>query len=300
MRVLEAALRDGAADPSFGDDLHLLDGALPEQPRLDKVVERVLRRRLSWTPEEPPGERAAERWRDLTVLHELAVEAVDRDPDAHLSDFVATLRARADAGHAPDGGGVNLMTVHAAKGLEFDAVFVVDCEEGRLPIRQSIERDKRLQIGVRDPGSAVAEENRLLYVAITRARRYLHVTWVQRGPRRPSRFLYDVGEGAPSKAVAATPAPSKSASRAARAATADADMAPDEARVFSALREWRRERSRRDEVPAFVVFPDATLRDLARRAPASRVELLGVKGVGPTKAERYGDEVLGVLRTAAS
>ncbi|MCA1711933.1 MAG: HRDC domain-containing protein, partial [Actinobacteria bacterium] len=299
MKVLAAALREGVGDPAFGDELHLLDAAPPEQPRLDRVVDRVLRRRLSWTPDEPPGERAAERWRDLNVLHELAVEAVERDPDVHLRDFVATLRARAEAGHAPDGGGVNLMTIHAAKGLEYDAVFVVDCEEGRVPIRQAIEHDKRLGIGTREVSSAVAEENRLLYVALTRARRHLLVTWVQRGPRRPSRFLYDVGEGAPTRTAS-----SKAATAAKRGKVVvlddDADMAPDEARVFAALRDWRRERSRRDEVPAFVVFPDATLRDLARRTPSTRVELLGVKGVGPTKAERYGDEVLGVLRASGS
>ncbi len=61
------------------------------------------------------------------------------------------------------------------------------------------------------------------------------------------------------------------------------------------LRAWRRERSQADGVPAYVVFPDATLRDLAASRPGTRNELAAVKGFGPARIERYGDDVLALL-----
>ena len=65
--------------------------------------------------------------------------------------------------------------------------------------------------------------------------------------------------------------------------------------VIERLRQWRLERSREDGVPAFVVFHDSTLRELAAAQPQSRGELASIKGLGPTKLERYGDDLLAVL-----
>ena len=56
-----------------------------------------------------------------------------------------------------------------------------------------------------------------------------------------------------------------------------------------------RDRARTDEVPAFVVLHDATLRELASLRPQTLDELAGVKGFGPVKVERYGDDLLAVL-----
>jgi ATP-dependent DNA helicase RecQ len=61
------------------------------------------------------------------------------------------------------------------------------------------------------------------------------------------------------------------------------------------LRDWRRQRSQEDGVPAYVVFPDATLRALAASKPESRHELAAVKGFGPARIERYGDDILALL-----
>jgi ATP-dependent DNA helicase RecQ len=76
--------------------------------------------------------------------------------------------------------------------------------------------------------------------------------------------------------------------------TVDSDV--DEGLV-TLLRSWRLERSREDAVPAYVVFPDATLRELAALRPQTKDELAGVKGFGPVKVERYGDDLLAVLAT---
>lgn len=65
--------------------------------------------------------------------------------------------------------------------------------------------------------------------------------------------------------------------------------------VVERLRAWRLERSRADGVPAYVVLHDATLHELAARRPATTGELSGVRGLGPTKLERYGDDLLAVL-----
>ena len=64
------------------------------------------------------------------------------------------------------------------------------------------------------------------------------------------------------------------------------------------LRDWRLERSRTDGVPAYVVFHDATLDELAAQRPRTRGELAAIKGVGPAKLERYGEDLLAVIADA--
>jgi DNA helicase-2/ATP-dependent DNA helicase PcrA len=155
------------------------------------------------------------------------------------------------------------LTLHRAKGLEFDAVFLPRVEERELPVRQA-----------KTP-EAVAEERRLLYVGLTRARRHLFVTW----SGKPSRFLAELG-------VEKKPLAAERLSR-----VPEAEL-PSEVR---ALKAWRRERAKADEVPAYVVFHDSTLSSIAATKPTSLAELGRVSGVGPTKLERYGEEVLAVL-----
>ncbi len=74
--------------------------------------------------------------------------------------------------------------------------------------------------------------------------------------------------------------------------------ADEDTELFDVLRTWRSERAREDGVPAYVVFPDTTLRAIASLRPGSHDELAGIKGVGPAKLERYGTEVLSVVSTA--
>jgi DNA helicase-2/ATP-dependent DNA helicase PcrA len=206
------------------------------------------------------GEQERVRQADLGRLLTLAEQL---DATHTVREYVEELERRFGRAGEP-GRGVHLLTYHRAKGLEFEAVFLPRLEEGELPVRQAKAAD------------AVAEERRLLYVGITRAKRVLSLTW----SRRPSRFLAELG---------AQPAP---AARPPRAPLDDADPA------LRALREWRRERSRADGVPAYVVFHDATLAEIAQRRPQNLAALAGVSGVGPAKLERYGEEVLAALAAA--
>jgi DNA helicase-2/ATP-dependent DNA helicase PcrA len=180
--------------------------------------------------------------------------------DGDVPAFVASLHERFGA---TSGRGVHLLTLHRAKGLEFEAVYLPRLEEGELPNRRA----------------DVDDERRLLYVGITRAKRYLLVTWAG----KPSRFLAELG--ASPAATAATKRP-----------RLDTEELPP---AFGALREWRLERAKADEVPAYVVFHNATLVEIAERRPSTLAELAGVPGVGPAKLERYGDDILAALARVA-
>ena len=153
------------------------------------------------------------------------------------------------------GRGVHLLTLHRSKGLEWDAVLLPHVEEGELPVRRG----------------DVDEERRLFYVGLTRAKRHLLVTW----EGKPSRFLDELGVRA-----AAAPLPKRE--------RAVLEQTP----AVRALREWRLARARADEVPAYVVFNDRTLAELASRTPRTLAELAAVPGIGPAKLERYGPELL--------
>ena len=310
VRQALAALAEAAARPGGavrGDAAPAIAGATPARPpRVDRQVEAVLREALSWHPRrEPQGEAARERWRNLGVLVGLAADAAAADRDTTFADFVADLQARAAAGAetADPDGAVTLLSLHRAKGLEFDAVLLVALEEGLLPI--SYAKDDE----------AVEEERRLFYVGVTRARRHLWLSWARsrttpRGRavgRRPSRFLYGLGDGAPQarpKGDGGRPAPRRTCTcgqpliaaaerRAGRCdACVDAAVDPE---LAERLRAWRRERANADGVPAYVVFSDRTLRDLAGRRPTTPDELLAVHGFGRTKVSRYGADVLQVI-----
>ncbi len=234
-----------------------------------------------WVEHRPPaGGAARERWQSLAALVDLAVDLVADDPTIDLPRFVAHLSERADAQHAPTVQGVTLASMHAAKGLEWDAVFVVGLVDGVVPIAQSLSRP-----------AAVEEERRLLYVAITRARERLTLSWsLSRNPggkraRPRSRFLTGL---APDSGPTAPP------SR--RAAKKQKVVLEGEAGVlFDRLRTWRSRTAQEASVPAYVVFTDATLQAIAETRPASLTELAGVPGIGARKLEMYGADVLATI-----
>jgi len=265
-------------------------------------------------PKPPGGSGAArERWESLAALIGLAEEVAAGHPAATLGDLVVELDERAAVQHAPTVEGVTLSSLHSAKGLEWDAVFLIGLVEGTLPITYA------------DTPAAVEEERRLLYVGVTRAREFVHLSWSAarapggRGSRRPSRFLDGLrpadpettrsgatrtktakrGRGGPLPTVCGgCGGPLTSAADRTRGRCADCPPAYDEA-VFERLRAWRLERARTDGVPAYVVFTDATLEAIAERIPDSVAGLAMINGVGLVKLERYGSEVLDLVKPSA-
>ena len=213
------------------------------------------------------GDQEATRQADLSRLVGLArnLEGDDLTVAAFLSDLRARFAEESAAG------GVQLLTLHRAKGLEFDAVAIVRVEEGELPIRQA------------KSDEATADERRLLYVGLTRARRHLLVSWL--AAKKPSRFLRELG---------VTTSRSRPRSAGKRREPAADVPAP----ILASLKKWRLERSRADGVPAYVVFHDATLEEIARSGPRTRAELASISGVGPAKLDRYADDVLEALSVA--
>jgi DNA helicase-2/ATP-dependent DNA helicase PcrA len=211
------------------------------------------------------------RQADLARLRALAGEHAAAHPDGDVAGFVAELERRFSADRA--GRGVNLSTLHRAKGLEFDAVFLPRLLDRELPFRSGR--------ATADPD----EERRLLYVGITRARHHLYLSWPSEPRSQPSPFLAELG------VTSAVPGPAGARARTPVPAAAGGPL-------FDRLREWRRERAKTDGVPAYVVFHDATLAAIARDRPPNRAALASVAGVGPTKLERYADEVLEIVAAA--
>jgi len=263
-----------------------------------------------WSETAPAGGGAVrERWESLAALARLADDLAAVRPTATLRDFVTELDERADAQHAPTVEGVTLASLHAAKGLEWDAVFVVGASDGMIPITYA------------DTPESVEEERRLLYVGVTRARERITITWsAARAPggravRKPSRFLDGLHGGRRTASAGAgerggrrrkAPAACRECGAALDTAVArklgrceDCPSSYDEA-LFERLREWRAEQAREASVPAYVVFTDATLVALAEARPTSERALLAISGVGRTKLERYGADVLALCAGSAA
>ena len=266
--------RTNARLTDFEEALHEAGMPFQGSSLLDRDAARRLTRRLERSDRDAPaavreaaleagwlevvpdklGDRELVRQTDLARLVALAAEF-----SGDASAFVAELRRRFDPG-GEGARGVNLLTLHRAKGLEFDAVFIPRLEEKELPSRQA------------RTAHEIDEERRLLYVGMTRAKRTLWLSWS--GKR--SRFLAELGYG-----QTHTPTTKKD----------DVEWTPAATR----LRAWRLEQARQDGVPPYVVFHDTVLRAIAAAQPTSLGELSEIAGVGPSKLERYGDAVLALL-----
>ena len=293
--------------PEVREALRLLR-RLPAAGRGAEVVDALearLRAELGFDPDgEAAGAEARERTAALSLVLEIGREAAAGragmpalDPRALLADFAA--RAAAEAEGSADG--VNLLTLHRAKGLEWDAVLLPGLEEGTLPIRQAADDD-----------DALAEERRLLYVGLTRARRHLALSWAERrvgsgdreARRRPSRFLRALEAGRPGAAAGAGAGGTVGLSGVRKrrvtilpgpaAVPAPAGRPSDEP-LMADLRAWRSARARADDVPAYVVAHDVLLAAIVEERPGSPATLRRVKGMGPARLDRYGEEILAIV-----
>ena len=276
---------------------------------------------LGWTDQPPEGGGALrERWESLAALLSVA-EDLQAEADAVLASaegppepltlqtVSAELDRRAEAQHVPAAQGVTVSTLHSAKGLEWDAVALLGIHEGSLPFVLATSDEQ------------ISEEQRLLYVGVTRARRLLRISWsrTRNGngqARTPSRFLQPVLPEA-----LRTPANPQGSRRRVRHSAlslhcrscgrplteaaerkigrhVDCPATFDE-HTMALLREWRRQEAAEQKLPAYCVFTDATLIAIAEARPRSVADLIKVQGLGHTKADKYGEHVLAIVATEA-
>jgi DNA helicase-2/ATP-dependent DNA helicase PcrA len=187
--LLRAAVKSARREPEpQGPEAQGPEAQGPE-PQGEAEVRHILAG-LGLARAAPPGRGAArERWESLEALAQLARDFFAADPQASLTSFVAELTHRASIEHAPAMEGVTLASLHAAKGLEWDVVFLPGLSDGNLPIVHA------------QTDEAIEEERRLLYVGVTRARQRIYLSWSLarsaggRRSRKPSRFLDDVAGG---------------------------------------------------------------------------------------------------------
>ncbi|WP_338018126.1 ATP-dependent DNA helicase UvrD2 [Streptomyces taklimakanensis] len=302
--VREAGLALRGAARAGGNDTLLADAVdLPSQVR-------AVLGGTGWTPQPPAGSGAVrDRWESLAALVRLAEDFGRARPRAELADFVAELDERANAQHAPTVEGVTLASLHAAKGLEWDAVFLVGLADGTLPITYA-RTDEQIE-----------EERRLLYVGVTRARRHLSLSWALsrspggRGGRRPSRFLAGLRPGSSTERERAGGAGGvergtgrsrrrrgpvrcrvcgRTLTDAGEIKLMRCEGCPSDLdeQLYERLREWRSVQARRLGQPAYCVFTDKTLMAIAEALPGDEAELSRIPGVGRRKLDRFGADVL--------
>lgn len=298
--------------PEIKQAVHILrgarHGAAGEEPEPLARTVRQLLGRLGLTESAPEGRQARERWESLSALARLAENMAEAPrPDGlavTMADFVDELDMRMATEHAPDFEGVTIASLHAAKGLEWDVVFLVGLTEGMMPIIYA-ETDEQVE-----------EERRLFYVGVTRARERLVMSWSParspggRKTRRPSRFLDGLRPASPSTASRRTERRKSGVIRCRVCSSTLTDAAErklgrcldcpssyDEA-LLQRLREWRRVKAQEQKVPAYVIFTDATLQAIAEQEPTSLTQLSGVSGVGAAKLDRYGEAVIALVSGA--
>ncbi|TAM68466.1 MAG: ATP-dependent helicase [Microbacteriaceae bacterium] len=161
---------------------------------LFKSVSDVLRS-LGWSQQQPEARGALrDRWESLNAIMGLVDQA---DATTTLRRFTDELLERQAGQHEPTVSAVTLATLHSAKGLEWDSVYLIGLSEGLVPISYATTVDQ------------LDEERRLLYVGITRARRHLQLSWSAQGAGREglrvaSRFLAEIGTGTPHEPGART------------------------------------------------------------------------------------------------
>ena len=272
--------------------------------QLDTVVSDLLTT-LGWQEVGPRVHGAVRaRWESLNALVNLAKQMQqDSDMPVPLSEFVAELEQRAEAQHAPSVEGVTLASVHAAKGLEWPHVYLVGMSEGLMPISYAA------------TPLAVAEERRLFYVAVTRAQDTLTVSWSQarqasaQSTRKPSRFISEMRGHTPAQRESRRYTRSSS-TRACECGNTlvsaqerrdkvchTCSQLVDESMV-NTLKEWRTQKARELNVPAYMVLTTATLMSIAQACPRSLDELGQISGIGPVKLGQFGHDILEAVRSS--
>lgn len=191
---------------------------------------------------------------------------------------------------------VTLATIHAIKGLEAELVFVIGCTYTNFPCKASehpvVEMVKIEEYNKED------EERRLFYVAMSRAKKSLYLTYSgtkhtpyiiegmlpffdnkikpTKSNKLPVGVKYDGTNVDISSNVCLKPSHSSE-------------------NMMSRLKEWRNQKSKKENMPAYIIMHDSTIIDLVQKNPTTKEDLQDIRGLGPTKIMRYGEEILDIL-----
>lgn len=251
------------------------------------------------TQEIPDGERKQARRRSLLALVDIVSDIVHTHPDIDLAGVSDALAQRAADKRGPTSSAVTLSTIHAAKGLEWDSVYIMGAHEGMLPFGKAANTSD----------DAVEEERRLFYVALTRPRFHAVITWSQsRGSttssnRSASRFVKDISIARQQLAPTAEVG-NATCRECASNLTSKKDKARGRCRdcaeqlagpLHEALTQWRNAAAEEMDVPRYVVLSNATIDDLASQAPTTITQLGNIRGIGRHKLDKYADQLLAVI-----
>ncbi|MDK8501153.1 ATP-dependent DNA helicase UvrD2 [Corynebacterium pseudodiphtheriticum] len=279
-----------------------LQNDLPPDP---VAIARAALAPLGYSTQEPDGAQERERWQLLRALVDLVEDIVQLRNTDSLEVVLGELRRRAADKQPPAVDSVTLVTLHAAKGLEWDAVFLAGLTEGLLPFRYAIDAgDEQIE-----------EERRLFYVGITRARKHLALSWAParqeggRASRKRTRFLDGlVAQSTREEPSAARVRKTKKCRVCREALTTPGEKvvgrhaeceSPGNEDLFGQLRGWRARVAREEQVPAYIIFSDATLQAISEALPTTVDELYAISGIGQKKAELFGQDLLDIVRQYA-
>jgi DNA helicase-2/ATP-dependent DNA helicase PcrA len=229
----------------------------------------------------------------VDAIVRLANEYLSIDATATGTAFSSWLQTTTGGDEVDDSSdAIDLATFHAAKGLEWPIVHIAGLESGLVPISHARSAD------------AQAEEQRLFYVALTRAEHTVRCSWARErrfgaraSSRSPSPYLAKVEEALDRLENKTRPIDQRKQAAAQRSRLGSPSRskgAPADPLV-AALKSWRSNTSRAANVPAYVVFSDATLEAIASSKPKTRVALGRVPGIGPVKLDRYADVLLKIV-----
>ena len=267
-----------------------------KQPGDGDLAERVSAALVpvGYTPTPPVGQSQREEWESLAALVGLAAN------HETFESLIADLDERADNDDAPVAQAVTLASLHSAKGLEWDVVFMPGLYEGGLPLRYQGELVD------------VDEERRLFYVGVTRARDRLELSYAASGSRRetrsPSRFLPEAAR--PRQVAKQAPVRSQGCrvcgrrlSNGVERALGTCSACPSEVSMalVERLRDWRRdvvaqrEADTGKKVPAFLVATDAVLIGIAKQRPSDPAGLSRVKGIHKVVVAEHADDLLAIV-----
>lgn len=275
-----------------------LQNDLPPDP---VAIARAALAPLGYSTQEPDGAQERERWQLLRALVDLVEDIVQLRNTDSLEVVLGELRRRAADKQPPAVDSVTLVTLHAAKGLEWDAVFLAGLTEGLLPFRYAIDAgDEQIE-----------EERRLFYVGITRARKHLALSWAParqeggRASRKRTRFLDGlVAQSTREEPSVARVRKTKKCRVCREALTTPGEKvvgrhaeceSPGNEDLFGQLRGWRARVAREEQVPAYIIFSDATLQAISEALPTTVDELYAISGIGQKKAELFGQDLLDIV-----